>query len=283
MFIAGLGTIVVVISFLSGISLTDTATTYGKMPKSQKQIENFYDTVYSTTYDELRDVLFAAIKDDGSIHFAEIPSDVSLIIKVDKSNNRILMEFTKEREQDQSLVVAKARGIVSLDGTIVWREVLNKLSREEYVEKTMVRSNNAKIQRFIILYTLCGIAVITLFVILYHYSDKRKQQDYNKHRDSSVTLDYAFIGIEQLFFFTLPDGTKFVNETFDKAGSFAFDRAPVEKDGRWNFLTRDGKYLCSYWFEDVEPFRNGYTYVKTHGKWHEIDMDGNFKNHRAKA
>lgn len=54
-------------------------------------------------------------------------------------------------------------------------------------------------------------------------------------------------------------------------------KVPVEIDGKWNFLCRNGKLLSEIWFDKIpRPFFHGYAIVVLNGKFNVIDKTGRF-------
>jgi len=50
----------------------------------------------------------------------------------------------------------------------------------------------------------------------------------------------------------------------------------MSEDGKWNFLRRDGSFLCEKWWDDVTPFSEGKAGVKRDEKWNYVDLHGKF-------
>ena len=63
---------------------------------------------------------------------------------------------------------------------------------------------------------------------------------------------------------------------FDECGDFKEGFAVVELNGKWNFLTTDGKFLSDTWFDYCDYFENGLAYVELNDKDNFITADGQF-------
>jgi hypothetical protein len=65
-------------------------------------------------------------------------------------------------------------------------------------------------------------------------------------------------------------------QELDLADDFSDGRAEIRKDGKRNFLTREGNLLCSEWFRWALPFSEGLAPVPIKDKWGYIDESGHF-------
>lgn len=61
---------------------------------------------------------------------------------------------------------------------------------------------------------------------------------------------------------------------FDEAKIFQEGFAAVKKKGKWNFITKEGKYISHNWFEHVLLFQEGFAAIKHNGKWNFINFEG---------
>ena len=54
---------------------------------------------------------------------------------------------------------------------------------------------------------------------------------------------------------------------------------PIQKkNGKWNFIDSNGKYLSKQWFEEVSPFKEGWACVRRYDRWNYINEEGKYMN-----
>lgn len=62
---------------------------------------------------------------------------------------------------------------------------------------------------------------------------------------------------------------------FDWVGDFREGFAPVQLNGKWNFINKEGQLVSKQWFDNERDFIDGFAAVKLNGKWGKIDTEGN--------
>lgn len=62
---------------------------------------------------------------------------------------------------------------------------------------------------------------------------------------------------------------------FDYAMTFSEGWAPVCKEKKWSYISKDGQYLCDFIFDSAYPFANGKAKVRYLGSEYQIDTNGN--------
>lgn len=75
-------------------------------------------------------------------------------------------------------------------------------------------------------------------------------------------------------------GKAMTDKWFDNIDRFSEDVARVCLDGKWNFMTKEGRIISPKWFENCTSFQNGYAIVETENGWNHIGMDGNLVSDR---
>jgi len=61
---------------------------------------------------------------------------------------------------------------------------------------------------------------------------------------------------------------------FDGACGFSEGFAVIRRDGKWNFINTEGKFLSEQWFDFVWRFSEGFARVRVDDKYNFIDTEG---------
>ena len=72
----------------------------------------------------------------------------------------------------------------------------------------------------------------------------------------------------------LLDSGKKPKEIFEEVGEFQNGYALVELNGKYNFISGEGKILSPTWFDSCGDFENGYAKVELNGKLYYINTEG---------
>ena len=76
------------------------------------------------------------------------------------------------------------------------------------------------------------------------------------------------------------EGVALLHNGVQKAQAFSEGLAAVCKDGRWNYIRKDGYTIGRRWFEDAGPFVDGKATVQYEGRQTRIDREGRLQNEK---
>jgi len=71
-------------------------------------------------------------------------------------------------------------------------------------------------------------------------------------------------------------GAVWLKVNYEYVLKFSEGFAPVKKSGKWNLIDEKNNLLCSDWFDDVEPFRQGVARVSLNGKTGYMGRNGKY-------
>ena len=63
-------------------------------------------------------------------------------------------------------------------------------------------------------------------------------------------------------------------DVFDNVDDYNIGFVGVELNGKWNFISQEGRLLSDQWFDNVGYFSEGFVSVKLNGKWNFISQEG---------
>lgn len=76
------------------------------------------------------------------------------------------------------------------------------------------------------------------------------------------------------------DGTPVTKEWFDSIPCAPDELTPVKKNGKWNYIDKEGKYISEQWFDEAGSFLDKFAKVRLNDKWNLIDKNGKLLNER---